>query len=150
MTMDDDAGEWHRRQAVECNNAVWALVNAERTAGNAEAMLQAAYASAYHWQRATRRGPENDVRAAYMLAKVQLLVGQPVLSLRYADACLAGCHEHCLADFDLTYALEARARALQALGRNDEAAYEWAAAKAVPIVDPEDQAIVDADLAEGP
>ena len=55
--------------------------------------------------------------------------------------------QHGLVDFDLAYAHEARARALQALGRTDAAADAWAAAKAVPIADPEDQAIVDADLA---
>jgi hypothetical protein len=63
---------------------------------------------------------------------------------------MALCVELGVVDFDLAYAHEVRARALQALGRTDEAAVAWAAAKATPIADPEDQAIVDTDLAEGP
>ena len=79
-------------------------------------MLRRAYASAYHWARAARRVPANEARAAWLLAKVQLLAGQPELSLRYADRCLSICQQHGLADFDLAYAHEARARALKALG----------------------------------
>jgi hypothetical protein len=84
-----------------------------------------------------------------MVAKVQLLVGQPELSLRYADATMAVCLQHGLVDFDLAYAHEARARALHALGRESEAAAAWDAAIRTPIADPEDKAIVDADLADG-
>ena len=45
---------------------------------------------------------------------------------------------------------EARARALRALGREDEGLAAWAAAKAVAIADPEDQEIVDGDFADAP
>ena len=55
--------------------------------------------------------------------------------------------EHGLADFDLAYAHEARARALKALGDDIAAGESWELAKSVPIADPEDQAILDADLA---
>lgn len=149
--IDDVAGEWHRAQAIEANNSIWDLIGkADRTADDDEEMLRRAYASTYHWSRAARRGPANDARGAYMLSKVQLLVGQRELALRYADSCMSTCQEHGLGDFDLAYAHEVRARALQALGRTDEAAEAWRAAKAVPIADPEDQAILDADLADGP
>jgi uncharacterized protein YndB with AHSA1/START domain len=148
--VDDPEGEWHRTQGIACNNSIWELIDTERTAERDEELLRRAYASAYHWQRAASREPANEARAAYMLAKVQLLVGQPALSLQYADRCMAVCREHGLGDFDLAYAHEARARALKALGRDDEAATEWAAAHEVPIADPEDQAIVDGDLAVGP
>jgi hypothetical protein len=82
-----------------------------------------------------------------LLAKVQLLVGQPELSLRYADRCMTICQEHGLADFDLAYAYEARARALKALGDDEAAGQAWEMAKSVPIADAEDRAILDADLA---
>lgn len=147
---DDAAGEWHRAQAIDCNNATWEMIDAERTPDNDEEMLRRAYAAAYHWQRAARRGPENEARALYLLSKVQLLAEAADTALRYADRCLAQCTEHGLVDFDLAYAREVRARALQALGRTDDAAAEWAAAKATPIADPEDLAIVEADLAVGP
>jgi uncharacterized protein YndB with AHSA1/START domain len=148
--IDDPPGEWHRAQAIECNNSTWEMIEAERTAANDEEMLRRAYASAYHWQRAVRRGPENDARGLWLLAKVQLLAGHADSSLGYADACLARCREHGLVDFDLAYAYEARARALKQLGRDAEAATEWEAALAVPIADPEDQAVLDGDLAVGP
>ncbi|MCU1361599.1 MAG: hypothetical protein JWN99_2888 [Ilumatobacteraceae bacterium] len=147
---DDPAGEWHRAQAVECNNGIWELVDAERTPADDEEMLRRAYAAAYHWQRAAGAGPLNETRALYMLSKVQLLVGQAALAMSYADRCMAQTQQQGLVDFDLAYAHEARARALQALGQTDKAAQEWAAAKAVPIADLDDQAILDGDLKVGP
>lgn len=146
-SVDDPAGEWHRSQGIECYNSTWEMISAERTPENDEEMLRRAYASAYHWDRAVRRGPANDARGAWMLSKVQLLVGQPELSLRYADRCMSLCQEHGLDDFDLAYAYEARARALKALGDDAGAAHNMEQARAVPIANDEDRAILDADLA---
>ncbi|MEI7548442.1 MAG: SRPBCC family protein [Actinomycetota bacterium] len=148
---DDIRGGWHRAQGVECNNSVWELIDsAERTSDDDEEMLRRAYASAYHWQRAKGRGPANEARALWMLSKVHLLVGMPERALHYGDASLAQCNRHDLVDFDLAYAHECGARALRALGREREALAEWERAKAVPIADPEDQQILDTDLAVGP
>lgn len=144
------AAEWHRAQGIECNNTTWEMIEAERTPENDEEMLRRAYASTYHWARAKGRTPANDVRGQWLLAKVQLLAGFPDRSLHYADTCMSLCEQHDLADFDLAYAHEARARALRALGRTSEAMDEWAAAKAVPIADDEDREILEKDLAEGP
>jgi hypothetical protein len=55
-----------------------------------------------------------------------------------------------LADFDLGYAHEARARALACLGRLDEAAQEFAAARAVEVADDDDREIFEGDLAAEP
>ncbi|MEY2416771.1 MAG: hypothetical protein QOH53_2105 [Ilumatobacteraceae bacterium] len=145
--VEDTDGEWHRAQGIECNNSAWEMIEAERTPENDEEMLRRAYASTYHWARAARRVPANDARGAWLLAKVQLLVGQPQLSLRYADRCLEVCKQYGLADFDLAYAYEARARALKALGDDIAAGESWDLAKSVPIANAEDQAILDADLA---
>lgn len=145
---DDPTGDWHRAQGIECNNAIWELVDAEQSAERDEELLRRAYSSAYHWQRAARRTTENEVRARYMLAKVHLLAGQPERSLHYADGCKDLCEQHGIADFDLAYAREARARALKVLDRADEAEIEWAAALATPVADPEDRAIVEADLVD--
>lgn len=146
----DPSGDWHRAQGVECNNAIWGLVGEPASPARDEAMLRNAYASAFHWERAARRTPANEVRARYMLAKAMLLTGQPERSLHYADECLAGCVEHGLADFDLAYAHESRARALGALGRTDESLAAWRTAKDVPVDDPEDRGIVEADFADAP
>jgi uncharacterized protein YndB with AHSA1/START domain len=146
----DPVGDWHRFQGVECNNAVWAALGDESTPERDEELLRRAYASAYHWARAARRVPANGVRADYMLGKAHLAAGLPERALHYAMRTLAGCAEHGLVDFDLAYAHEIHARALAALGRTDESLAEWAAARAVPIADPEDLEIVEADFADAP
>jgi uncharacterized protein YndB with AHSA1/START domain len=145
--IEDTDGEWHRALGIECNNSTWEMIEAERTPENDEEMLRRAYASTYHWARAARRVPANEARGAWLLAKVQLLAGQPQLSLRYADRCLEVCKQYGLADFDLAYAYEARARAMKALGDDIAAGESWDLAKSVPIANAEDQAILDADLA---
>ena len=147
---DDVAADWHRAQGIECNNGCWEMIEADRNAANDEELLRRAYASAYHWQRAARRTPTNEVRALWMLAKAHLIVGGVQQSLHYANACMALTVAEGLADFDLAYAHECLARALRASGDHDRAALEWAAAKAVSVADPQDRAIVDADLATGP
>ncbi len=43
-----------------------------------------------------------------------------------------------------------QARALAALGRPEESLDAWRAARAVPVDDPEDRAIVEADFADAP
>lgn len=146
----DFTAEDHRRLAVRCNNTTWDMIEADRTPANDEEMLRRAYAAAYHWQHAEGRGPVNEVRALWLLAKVHLVAGLADRALHYADACLVLCADHGVVDFDLAYARAARAGALALLGLPDEAAAEWAAAKAVPIADAEDRAQVESDLAVGP
>jgi uncharacterized protein YndB with AHSA1/START domain len=148
--VDDAAAEWHRAQGVECNNSIWDLVDTDASPERDEELLRRAYASAYHWQRAARRGPANEIRARYMLSKVHLLVGHTDRSLHYAETGMALCVEHGIADFDLAYAHEARARALKVLGRDAESAAAWQAALDTPVADPEDKAVVDADFATPP
>lgn len=141
-------GHLHRAQAMAANNSIWELLGREDlTPDEQEDLLARAYASAYHWARAAGRGPQNAARADYMIAKAQLKLHRPELALHHADRCLATVREAALADFDLAYALEARARALKALGRTAEAETDWAAALAVPIADAEDREIVEQDFA---
>ena len=141
--------DWHRAQAVEANNSLWDLFDKpDRTDDENEDMIRRAYAAAYHWQRARGATPENAARAHYMISKALLLSGQPELALHSADRCLAVCSANALTDFDLAYAQEARARALRALGDTVEAAAAWIAATSVPIADPEDRRILEADFAD--
>ena len=145
------SGDFHRRQAVEANNSVWDLLGKDpRSADDDEELLRRAYAAAYHWQRATGAGPENEARACWLVAKVLLVTGQPEASLRSADRCLAACAQHGLVDFDLAYAHEARARALAAVARTDEASAAWALAVSVPVADAEDREVLERDLADVP
>lgn len=142
--------DWHRAQGITAHQETWELLETtERTAGQDAALLAAAYASAYHWAKAAGRTAANQARAEYLIAKALLATGQPAAALTAAEACLATCRAHHLADFDLAYGLEIRARALSALGRADEAAADWAAALAVPIADPEDAAWFAKDVSDG-
>lgn len=149
MAVQELDDEQHRAAGIVSNNSLWNLLGEPASPARDEQLLRTAYASAYHWERAARRVPANEVRACYMLSKVHLAVGQPDRSLHYAERCMAGCVEHGLADFDLAYAHEARARALKALGRAEEAATAWQAALDTPIADEEDRKIVVADMADG-
>jgi hypothetical protein len=120
------------------------------TADDVDQMTMSAYAAAYHWSRAARRGPENDARAGWLLSRVWVVQGNGSLALQFADKVLAVCAANGLHDFDLAYGHEARARALACLGRLDEAAEERDRAAAVPIADDEDRSIFEPDLAAEP
>lgn len=149
----DPEGEWHRSQGITANNGTWDWLgkpDGERTVDDDEQMTLSAYAAAYHWARAARRGPENAARANWLLSRVWVVRGNGALALHHADIVMATCHENQLRDFDLAYAHEGRARALACLGRWDEAAAERAAAASTPIIDDEDRGIVEGDLAAEP
>jgi uncharacterized protein YndB with AHSA1/START domain len=151
VNVPDGEGGWHRAQAVAANNAAWELLDDDaRGVDGDEELLRRAYTAAYHWQRAAGAEPANEARACYLVAKALLATGQPEAALRAAERCLRVCREHDLTDFDLAYAQEARARALRTLGRHQEAAAAWAEATAVPVADPEDRAVVEADFAGYP
>ncbi|MET0459198.1 MAG: SRPBCC family protein [Ilumatobacteraceae bacterium] len=148
---DDALGEWHRARAVEANNSTWELLEGDELSDDeADDLLGRAYTAAHHWRRAARSGPEHAARAAWLVSRAQVTIGQGAAALRHADRTAAIVDDAGLGDFDLAYAHEARARALACLGRLDEAADELAAARAVPVADPEDLAIVELDLAAGP
>jgi len=150
---ENPEGDWHRSQGVTANNAIWdglGKPDDERSADDDEQMTAAAYAAFYHWGRATGAGPVNVARGQYMIAKVWVARGNGPLALHYADLTMATCLANDLADFDLAYAHEARARALALLGNVDEARAERAAAVAVPVADPQDLEIVEGDLAAEP
>jgi hypothetical protein len=141
----------HRALGVAAFNATWdLLVRDDRTPEDDEDMLRTVYASAYHWTRAAGRGPENEVRSLYIQSKVWLAVGHAEQALAYAERCLAATTAAGLVDFDLAYAHEAMARSLHAVGRVDEGMAEMAAARAVPVADDEDRALVESDFATFP
>ncbi len=148
----DVAGEWHRAQGIEANNSTWEMIEAERTPANDEEMLRRAYAAAYHWQRAARRTPANEARALFLLARAHWKAGDAAAATRYADACLEAVQAagDACADFDLAYAYEMQARAAALRGDEQTSLERWAAAKAVPIADPDDRAIIEADFADAP
>lgn len=149
MHVDDPAA--HRAFAVAANNAAFELLGADQLSDDeGEDLLRRVYAAAYHWARAEGRAPVNEVRAEYMIAKAHWKLGQVEPALHHAERCLRLTTDAELGDFDLAYAHEVNARALALAGREDEAAAAWSSAKAVPIADDEDRAILEADFADAP
>ena len=143
-------GDWHRAQGIGAHTETWDLLaRPQRTAAEDAALVTCAYASSYHWARASGRTPANAARADYLIAKALLATRQPDAALVHAEASLEVCRANDLADFDLAYALEIRARALHAVGRTAEAEVDWAAALAVPITDAEDADWFAADVSDG-
>jgi hypothetical protein len=147
----DLTAEEHRERGIEIFNATWALLDKpDRTAEDNEAMIRAAYASAYHWSLAARRTVENEVRGEWMLSRVHAFAGFGETALRHAERCLHITEAAGLTDFDLGFAHEAMARSLACLARADDARRHLAIARATPIADPEDRIIFDGDLATEP
>lgn len=145
------AAEWHRTQAVKANNSTWDLLTkADRSSADTEEMVHRAHAAAYHWARAARRTPLNEVRANYLVAKAWAAAGVAAPAQYYAQRCFDGTQALGLADFDLAYAHEVMARALKVAGDEVGAAAHWTTAKAVPIANDEDRSILESDLADGP
>lgn len=145
----DPDGELHRSLGIEINNATFDLLSRDRLdATEQEDLVRGAYAAAYHWARAARRGPENAARAEYLIAKAHIRAGHRAEALAHAQRCVQLVSDAGLADFDLAYSHEVYARALALDGDEVGARREWAAALAVPIADDEDRAIVDKDFAD--
>jgi uncharacterized protein YndB with AHSA1/START domain len=139
---------WHRSQAIDANNSVWELLDADSP--DASELLGRSYAAAYHWARAADRTAANAARASWLLSRCHVVLGHGELALHHADECAAIVADAGLDDFDLGYAHEARARALAALGRHHEAAAELAAARSVEVADADDRKIFESDLASPP
>lgn len=78
-----DAGSWHRYFAMHCNNRAWALSVQDRGADEDTEMMNAAHASAYHWNLV---GDDvQRMRAAMLLAEVHALLGLGDTALDHAD-----------------------------------------------------------------
>lgn len=149
--IDDPEAAWHRAQAIEANNSAWDLLGRDDLSEEeGEDLIRRVYASAYHWARAAGRGQENEARAEYMIAKAHTKLGHADRALHHARRCMVITERAGLTDFDLAYAHEALARAAALTGDTEQSALHWKAAKAVPIADPDDKAIVDADFADAP
>jgi hypothetical protein len=108
-------------------------------------MIHMAHASCFHWSRA---GTElNVARGEWQVSRVYAVLRRGEPALWHAQRCLALCEENGFADWDLAFAHEAMARAHAVLGDAAERDRHLALARAVPIADDDDRAVVLADLA---
>lgn len=143
----------HRHFAETANNEVWDLLGRkELSPEEGAAMLDAAHASAYHWQRVGTA--VHLQRSAWLLSRVYAVLGQPVSALRYAGICLylTESHPEEMKDFDVAYAYESLGWAYALAGnRRQSQRYRNLAEKACrQIADEEDRAIFTSDASRYP
>lgn len=143
----------HRKFAIEANNSTWEFL--DREAGSLselenEEMTRRAYAAAYHWSRAKNATVINEVRASWLIAKVWIHQSRGDIALPISIRCVDLCLANNIADFDLAYVYEAKARSLACIGDLDGARIAKKFALDVEIVDEDDRKLVEADLAKGP
>ncbi|MFN8454991.1 MAG: hypothetical protein U0401_10050 [Anaerolineae bacterium] len=137
--------------AVECNNRAWGLAaQVERTPAEAQEMLYAAYAAAFHWSKIGQ--PINDARAEVALAHVHALLGHGQLAQQYARRCLAFFEHNDGEDWDIAFAHAEMAHAAAVTGERELHAHHYAAAQArgAAIEDEEDRRIFLDELARIP
>lgn len=137
--------------AVECNNRAWSLAaQVERTPAEAQEMLYAAYAAAFHWSKIGQ--PINGARADVTLAHVHALLGHRDLAQQYAQRCLTFFEHNEGEDWDIAFAHAELAHAAAVNGERKLHAQHYAAAQArgAAIQDEEDRQIFLAELARIP
>ncbi|TDP96146.1 hypothetical protein [Labedaea rhizosphaerae] len=120
------------------NNETWVRIGdrASLSGEDAEAVIRAAQAQAYHWYQAG--GPEERQRAEWLLAHAYTLAGVAERSAHHAERCWALTERHDLQDFDRAYAYLALSRAAALNGDPAGAESLRAKALAVPIADQAD------------
>jgi DNA-binding transcriptional MerR regulator len=150
----DDAA--HQRLGKDLYNHAWTLLEkADRTAGEADEMIHAAHASAFHWSRGGGT-LANAARGEWQISRVYATLGRGEPALWHAGRCVALAEAAAAAgvadDWDLAAALEGLARAQAVAG--DRAASERTRARArealAGITDPEDRQLIEQDLAITP
>ena len=148
----DPVLESHREFAKQANGRVWQLLGtADRAPSDDDEMVEAAYASLYHWGKVGKE--VNRQRGEWLIAHVHTVLGEPGPALKHADACLTLTHDFrdMMADFDIAYAYEGMARALALNGQSEQAKVYLTLAEdsAGRISDPEDKQIFVGDLESG-
>lgn len=146
--LPDLSADVQRQLAAGLFNLVWELMERpDRDVGDEDLMVHAAHASRYHWGIAG--GPTQWARAEWQCSRVYTVLGRPEPALHHARRCLELATEHDLGPFDTGAAHEALARAYRAGGDSGKTAEHKALAEdqSARITDPEDKAILDADLA---
>ncbi len=140
-----------RAEAVRLFNHAWALLDLpERPAEEEFDLIHCTHASRWHWGRAG--GPQEWAIGEWQCARVYSQLLRPEPALVHARRCLALCEQHDLDGFVAASAHEAMARAHVVCGQIDEAraARDRAAALAAELIDLEDRAVVEGDLATLP
>ncbi len=143
--------ESHREWAKRTNGRCWDLLgNESRTADEDRELVEAAYASQWHWRHGG--AAVHAQRGEWMISHVHAALGHADEALRHAQRCWAITEAESLDGFDRAYACEAFYRAYTAGGDTMTAKtwFERARAAGDAITDDEDRAIFDGDLGAPP
>lgn len=155
-TTDTLDPETHRQLGKDLFNHTWTLIElADRTPGQVDEMLHAAYASAWHWSKGGGT-LANAARGEWQIARVYATLGRGEPAGWHARRCLelaqAAVATGVADDWDVPAALEGLARAQAVAG--DRAAAEATRARARAalddISDPEDRQLIEQDLETTP
>ena len=132
----------HRWHAIECNNIAWRLSELpNRTPPQDAEMLNAAYASAFHWDKV---GTEvNAARAKMLLGHVLAALGHGGLALTNAQQSYVYLVSHDPPDWELAFAHAVLAHAASSAGETTlhQEHYTKAEQQGQAIADPEDKEI---------
>jgi len=134
----------HLTFAKKINGEVWELLGKrDRSPADDERMVHAAHASLYHWLYAGTG--VNHQRGEWLIARVHIILGDPVLAERHTRRCLELTDEHAaeMQDFDFAFAHELAARTAAMTGDRARAAgfIEKARQAGAAIADPEDRKV---------
>ncbi len=107
--------EAHRIFAINLFNLTWEIIDkADKSQADKDAMINQAHASLYHWSQVG--GELNLQRGEWMVSHVYALLSRAEPAEYHATRCLELTTQHNFTDFDLFYAYEAMARAMQLIG----------------------------------
>ena len=149
--MNDTETAWHTRLAKSLFNRSWDLLEKPgRTYQEDHDMLQAAFASRYHWGVV---GTEDKwMIGDGQVARIAASLGHSTLALDYATRALDSTRSHGWHDFRLASAYETMARAHASGGNAEERdRYLELAREALNVIDdPEDRRIIEEQIATVP
>ncbi len=128
----------HRLIAARCFNHAWTLMERPDRDEEADRLLRdLAHASRLHWRYAG--GGVESARAAWLLSRVHVVLGEPESALEEALASLKIAEAENLGPFDRGFAHEAIARALLLAGDRQGAATARAAGESMAVEVVEDE-----------
>ncbi|WP_208988604.1 hypothetical protein [Labrenzia sp. VG12] len=139
----------HKSLAISLNQRTWTLLEkGDRSAAESDEMIHAAHGSLWHWLQAG--GPVQQQRGEWLIGRVYVVLGFCEAALRHANRTmdLTDRHLDVLQDFDLAYAHELLARALEMAGETGRALDMWnkALELGTRIAGPKDREIFEGDL----
>lgn len=145
----------HRWFGMEFNNGIFLLLEkSDRTDEETEEMIAMAYASTLHWGKFSKCTIANKARGENMIATALAYAGRKEAAKHHAerDYAIVMQNKTEVADFDISYALMAKARSLALNGelQKSKEFYDECVKSIEEIKDPEDKKIVKSDFNAGP